>query len=348
MGKSFRRGFTLVELLVVIAIIGILVGLLLPAVQAARESGRRIQCSNNLKQMGLATHTHLTSVGHMPTNGWGWYWIGDPDKGKGRAQPGGWVYNILPYMEQENLYNLQSGKVGLARRQAATQMVQTPLPVMNCPTRRRSKLYPIGSGPETTILKMQQTPMESERHKTGARSDYASNGGDKDCDAGFGATVGGKSTGLKYYGADSYQAGTTDLAKSGFDMIADFSNGVFYPGSQVKQAQIKDGMSNTLLIGEKYVPVNMYETASNSGDNESMYIGDNADNTRWTGPSYLPQQDALVGANIFKNFGSAHSGNFNVVLCDGSVRPISYSIDGVVWQRLGNRRDGLVIDMSRL
>src|SRR5687768_6477407 len=89
---SRPRGFTLVELLVVIAIIGILVALLLPAVQAARESARRTQCKNHLKQLSLAFLTHENTYGYFPSGGWGWVWTGDPDLGSGERQPGGWAY----------------------------------------------------------------------------------------------------------------------------------------------------------------------------------------------------------------------------------------------------------------
>ena len=99
-------GFTLVELLVVITIIGILIALLLPAVQAAREAARRVQCTNNVKQLAIGLLAHEEHFKFFPSGGWSWEWSGDPDRGTGRDQPGNWIYAILPYIEQQPLHDL--------------------------------------------------------------------------------------------------------------------------------------------------------------------------------------------------------------------------------------------------
>src|SRR5665647_549730 len=104
-----KNAFTLVELLVVITIIGILIALLLPAVQAAREAARKMQCSNNLKQLALGCLNHEQAQGFYPSGGWRWSLGGDPDCGFGRRQPGGFLYNLLPYIEQQSLHDMGAG-----------------------------------------------------------------------------------------------------------------------------------------------------------------------------------------------------------------------------------------------
>src|SRR5438046_2235683 len=103
------QGFTLVELLVVIAIIGILVALLLPAVQAAREAARRTQCKNNIKQLSLGCLLHEDAHKYLPSGGWRDSYWADPNRGYGGKQPGSWYYNILAYIEEQALRDLGKG-----------------------------------------------------------------------------------------------------------------------------------------------------------------------------------------------------------------------------------------------
>lgn len=155
-------GFTLVEVLVVIAIIGVLVAITLPAVQMARESSRRSACANNLRQQAVAVSLHEETHKTFPTGGWKDH-LGDPNAGYGTKQPGGWIYNILSYIEEDNLRQLGRGLKGQPREQALTTLMQSPIEVFYCPSRRLARLYPYTGG----VLKNAQPP-----EKVG-KTDYA-------------------------------------------------------------------------------------------------------------------------------------------------------------------------------
>ena len=169
------RGFTLVELLVVITIIGILVSLLLPAVQSGRESARHNACANNLKQIGIAALAHESQMGYLPTGGWGCFWAGDPDRGFGTHQPAGFFYNILPFLEQKSLHDLGSGLPSDQKQSAAAQAAAVALSVYQCPSRRPVAPYTHPSSIEGVFMNLYYNMIYVSLL---GRSDYAANGGD--------------------------------------------------------------------------------------------------------------------------------------------------------------------------
>jgi prepilin-type N-terminal cleavage/methylation domain-containing protein/prepilin-type processing-associated H-X9-DG protein len=344
---STPRAFTLVELLVVITIIGILIALLLPAVQAAREAARMVQCTNHIKQLALALHNFHELNGHFPSGGWGCNWAPHPDRGPSVEQPGSWFYSILPHLEQQNLYELGAG-LGSNKGDVAgdpleainLQRLGTPLEVLHCPTRRPAIIYPVTKNPwRPFVIK----PQLCASLTVGARNDYALNGGEN----------------WQSWPASSNMAPTTLAQGSNpafwLNLIAYGYNpknitGLTYVHTTFKIADITDGLTNTYMIGEKYLNPDNYATGDSVGDDQGPYVCDERDTIRWCGndPSgyYLkPLQDTPgYETQWAMEFGSAHSVGFNMSMCDGSVRFISFSIAEAIHRCLGNRKDGRVID----
>jgi prepilin-type N-terminal cleavage/methylation domain-containing protein/prepilin-type processing-associated H-X9-DG protein len=334
-----HRGFTLVELLVVIAIIGILIALLLPAIQAAREAARRLECCNHLKQIATATHDYLDSEKHFPSVGWGYAgWSPHPDRGLGPSQPGGWMYVILPFLEQKQLFELGSG-VGPMNEtdprllEANKTRLQTPLSVFYCPTRRTPANFPTNSIGFVNHPKM-CLPLD-----VGCRTDYAGNAGENVNMPGWWGTGGGPSS---LAAAATFSWPSTAI-----------STGVFFVRSQYSVKDFRDGLSNTYLAGEKYVDANNIKTGLDLGDDQGPFVSDERDNVRWGAYSsssndYLDPRRDRAGLDDSWSFGSAHPTGFNMAFCDGSVKHVSYTISETLHRRLCNRRDGKIADTSDL
>jgi prepilin-type N-terminal cleavage/methylation domain-containing protein len=343
------NGFTLVELLVVIAIIGVLVALLLPAVQAAREAARRSQCVNNLKQLGVGFLNHESTHQFLPSGGWSSWHVGDPQLGFGKTQPGGWMFQVLPYIEQQQLYKLTDDgtrNITAGQRAAALKLQSTPVSVFNCPSCRPALAQPFG------VEQPLWTPKNSDTVQEVCRGDYAANAGDN-----------WHGLEMQLTGQDSVDNQSDDTFLTGIpafkwiifqpyekpEKITDWppmnaQSGVNFTGSEIELRQISDGASNTYMVGEKYNDTDSYlgDGTVNGGDNHSYYSGFDWDVNRFASDKWTPLENT-PGLNLYERFGGPHASVWNAVFCDGSVHAVSIDIDATVHRRYANRNDGFAV-----
>jgi prepilin-type N-terminal cleavage/methylation domain-containing protein/prepilin-type processing-associated H-X9-DG protein len=316
-----RKGFTLIELLVVIAIIAILIGLLLPAVQKVRDAAARMQCSNNLKQLGLAAHNYHGAFERFPP---------------GVNLPAGWTYTdktsappaplpnvsfslfeaLLPFVEQDNIYKAMNfaGKSNSQYNKG------------NCDSQ---------TAPGNTIVKTYLCPADIGQPQT----TY---------------TTGGKTY---YFGANSYGGNAGRVSFYTDDMTRD---GVFYINSTTRFADITDGTSNTLMFGERFRKDLTYDRIyGGSFDQRSGWAWANglpgfdylfgaAVQINWLMPANLQSDPGFIYEDLrFNAYGSNHTVGANFAFSDGSVKFLTNSTPLLVLQYLSTRSNGEVIDASQ-
>jgi prepilin-type N-terminal cleavage/methylation domain-containing protein/prepilin-type processing-associated H-X9-DG protein len=371
-----QRAFTLVELLVVIAIIGVLVALLLPAVQAAREAARRSECQNKLKQMGLALQNHLSAQKIFPTGGskpnpriedYTSGGTNSPGTPNGANTQGlGWAYQLLPYLEQ----NAVKGIVNDA------QLRSTVVELYFCPSRRSptkatggNALMDYASVQPMSLVCPQVGGLVGSRYNltdvnpftgtgtsvtTSSDSYWCRNNGEPDTNSVFDGVIVRTPWRISNCSTGAPCAAATATTPA---------RGERPPGAPkaTKDSEIVDGLSNTMVLAEKLVRSDLYEGGTSVSDDRGWTDGWDPDTVRFTGFPPLSDNDSGICQNPTSSmyctgeqsknilfFGSAHPGGINSVYADGSVHSISFSVDYVVFNALGTRNGEEVVDQTQL
>jgi len=324
-------GFTLVELLVVIAIIGILIGLLLPAVQAAREAARRMQCSNNLKQLGLAQHNYHENNGQLSPNGvWDWGKVG-ANYGASPIPKASRFVRLLPYIEQKAIFDAVVFNNGNSEYNSFI--------VIN------GSSVSVGKILVNTFI----CPSDPDTQETTAFPNGGREGLGNMAQSNYGFCMGNQKFTVCSSNGNLWGTGS---ANDGDDNRPGLISGVFsttYWAANFRE--ITDGTSNTICMGEVrpkcawherdgWFHINSQWIGTTGGINTPTCPGE---------PGYNPAGCNSEGSNSVPSWGfsqafrSLHRGGAQFVLCDGSVRFISQDIDNITYQRLGDRRDGSAV-----
>ncbi len=319
--RDGSRGFTLIELLVVIAIIGVLIALLLPAVQAAREAARRTQCTNNLKQLALAANNYESANGCYPAGSYSNYNGGAPARGCANGvAPCAFPENfsvfvrMLPYTEQSAMYNAVNFNLTSSNFENIT-IAGVRLNILTCPSDTTNDPVPLVKGaPNSSFNLIAGTPPPGNWLQ--CYSSYAGNAG-------------------------TWDYGTTTLANPA---VRAMYNGVIYNDSSTAIAQVTDGTSNTMLFAE-------HSHFMATLNDPNFYVSDNSwQSGRWYDTLFstlypisinlqaLPAQvNGPFGYYSITAANSLHPGGANFAYCDGSVRFLKSTIN--TWSVSGNSTD---------
>ncbi|MGO9115294.1 MAG: DUF1559 domain-containing protein [Thermoguttaceae bacterium] len=350
MKRQGRVGFTLVELLVVIAIIGILIALLLPAINAAREAGRRATCMNNVKQIALALNNHLSSYGYLPpgmkvipdyavqyaTRSYSvWY---EAQQSGGGNSGASWMLYILPFMEHHDIYDRWDLSHSVLVNQG---LARTDIKEFYCPSRRSG----IRPGDEEIMF---------ENWKSGG-TDYGGCIGRTD---GWINTLGPEGKEHMLDDAEYIAPGIDDASDPDQKQETGLQVGVFYPNSRTTSSQIIDGAANTIMIGELQ---RLHDPGDVPPGQDPTYYGpERTSNDGWAVGGVASAFDCNTNIPIrgfvdegqpggfnnqfFESAGSQHPGGANFAAVDGSVHFISENIEEVAYALLGSMADSGIFD----
>jgi type II secretory pathway pseudopilin PulG len=324
-----RAGWSLVELLTVIVVIGLLGANALNAIQSARESARSLHCQNNLRQVGLATAMFEGTRGHYPTGGWGRNWVADSGTHPRYGQPGGWIYQLLPYLEASAIHDLPNvaGERADVERKIH-ELLKTPCFVFHCPTRGNKKVVHFNPVQTLRVTNLEQLPTSV------ALTDYAANAGVK-------IVLGEGPTGRS----------TVEIESNSWMLLSN-REGMVAQQNRIRTAEVTAGISNVLWVGEKHVGLSNYDVDRIGGNDQSMYSGECSDIIRFSGGGIQPDwldagEITMVDGNTMEQvpnmqspfgFGTPHLMYMNAVLLDGSVQKMDVNMDRLVFWRMSFRR----------